>query len=442
MRKTLTVASAMSLVLASSAAAEPKADLVTKVAHSDNCTALNGTDPQETFLAVIASLLIEKAVTAGVKGLGKAMTKAGAPKETHGEGYGTSYFYKADIQGEPKLVRYARCVTIASGVRGGEGDAIGAGPSLSRGLGDDAINFLTASGFTRTPSFLLETRLVISEDKSAYRLQPVHAWIGAPMNKDGKLARDIVVTLSVVGPAATDPGEAISTRSFAFKRAALGPVPADVLKDMGSSWIPLPSLPEAATTRFAAAVQRKTDIATVEKEIADLTAEIAKPPAPARPPVRGATPAQAPTEPVKTPAQKRADAEERLKKLKAANLADKTYLAKLMPVTFRVDVHETADGNKVLAAIGDFLTDNADAISKPIVDRLDPEKRAAAKETAATQEQTLRIAAIEAVEAWQGAEADAEVSAGQKRIKKMKAATACRALRNEDFDDEVCAQVD
>lgn len=442
MRKTLRVALAASLVVASSATAEPKANLVTKVAHSDNCTAVNGADPQETFLAVVASLLIEKAVTAGVKGLGKAMTKAGAPKEVHGEAYGTSYFYKADIQGEPKLMRYARCITVVSGVSGGEGEAIGAGPGQSRGLGDDAINFLADVGFKKAPGFFMETRLVISEDRSAYRLQPVHAWVGEPLNKENKRDRDVVVTLSVMGPTATDPGEAISTRSFAFKRVQAGAVPADVLKGLGSSWIPLPSLPEEAKTRFAAAVQRKADIATVEKEIADLTAEIARPPAPVRPPVRGAAPAPTPEAPAKTPAQKKVDAEARLAKLKAANLADKTYLAKLMPVTFRVDVHETADGNKVLAAIGDFLTDNADAISKPIVDRLDPEKRAAAKETAATQEQALRIAAIEAVEAWQEAEADAEVSAGQKRIKKMKAASACRALRNEDFDDEVCAQAD
>jgi len=443
MRKTLTVAMVTSLALATAAQAKPKPNLVTKLAHSDNCTAVTGSDPEETILAAIAALLIEKAVTAGVKGLGKAMTKAGSPKDAHGLAYELSYFYRGDILAEPKLARFGRCLTIATGVQGGEGAVVGSEPGQTPGIRDDAVQFLTKWGFTKEPSYLMETRLVLSEDKSSYRLQPVFAWVGAPLNQE-KAERDVVVTLSVTGPTATDPGDAISTRSFAFKRVKQGQVSPAVLKDMGSTWIPLPTLPEAAATRFAAAVQRKADIATVEKEIAELTAEIAKPSAPPRPPVRGAAPAPTPasTEPVKTPTQKKAEAEARLVKLNAASQADKTYLAKLMPVTFRVDVHETADGNKVLAAIGDFLTGNADAISKPIVDRLDPEKRAAAKETAATHEQTLRIAAIEAVEAWQEAEADAEVSAGQKRIKKMKAASACRALRNEDFDDEVCAQAD
>lgn len=429
MRKFVTAAAIAAIVAPGVAQAAPKAAkpaLIAVVDHTEKCAVATQKGADEALPGAILSLVLGTVVDAGIKGLGKAMTKAGADKEVHVKDSLATYFYTGELGAEPKLKRKATCLRVVAGPKGGDGLPVGTASPQNADLGD-AATWVKESGFDRAPALYMETRMRLSDDRTAFQLVPVKAFIGKPLQ--GKAERDLVVTFSIVAPSVNDDGDVLATRGFALKRPTEGAMDTTVLEAMASDWIPLPTPTDAAKGRFEIAVQRQNDIADLEKVLAELNA----PPKPVttKP---GTKPAAKPPE----DPPKKADVEKRLGELKTAAKGDPAALASLMPVTLRVDVHETADGNKLLAAIGGFLTDNADKISEPILEEIDPAKRKAAAKTAATEAQSLRIAAIEAVEAWQTTDAGAESTEAQKRVKKLQAEGACRALRDAKLDDVAC----
>jgi hypothetical protein len=426
--KTLVASAAIAaLVLPGVAQSKPpKPPLIAVVDHTEEgCEDLSA-GAQQAVPEALLSLVLGKVVNAGVKGIGKAMTKAGSDKEVHIKGFKTSYFYTATLGDEPQLEQKSSCLRVVAGVKGGSGLPVGPPkPGENAALGDP-WGWVKAAGFDRAPHLYMETRTEISVDRTAFRLVPVKAFVGKAIQDDNSKERDLVVTFSITTPSADGDGDVLMTRSFSLKRPAEGPMDKTMLEAMASDWIPLPTPTEQAKSRFDVAVQRKKDIADLKKVLAELNA----PPKPPKPGAKPVTPAEEPP--------KKEEVQKRLDDLMKAAETDPKALESLMPVTVRVDVHETKDGNKLLAAIGGFLTDNADKISEPIVNELDPAARKAAAKTAATEEQALRIAVIEAVEAWQTTEANADATAGQKRVKKLQAEGACRALRDAKLDDVSC----
>ena len=83
---------------------------------------------------------------------------------------------------------------------------------------------------------------------------------------------------------------------------------------------------------------------------------------------------------------------------------------------------------------------NSTEITNPIYEAIDPGTRSTAAITAQTSDDTLRIAAIEAVTAYtaENAKTGIDRSDAKIRVAKIKADAACRGLRNGGFDDIIC----
>lgn len=429
MRTSITSVAIAALALSGVAQAQsraPKPPLIAVVDHTNEGCEDPSSGAQQALPAPLLSLVLGKVVNAGVKGIGKAMTEAGSDKEVHIKGFKTSYFYTGNLDDEPRLKPKSSCLRVVAGVKGGSGLPVGPPrPGVNAELGDP-WKWVETAGFDRAPHLYMETRTQISVDGTAFRLVPVKAFVGKAIQDEKKNERDLVVTFSITAPSVDGEGEVLMTRGFLLKRPAEGRMSKTVLEAMASDWIPLPTPTEQAKGRFDVAVQRKKDIADLKKVLAELNA----PPKPPKPGAKPVTPAEE--------SPKKEDVQKRLDDLEEAANADRKALESLMPVTVRVDVHETIDGNKLLAAIGQFLTENADKISEPIINEIDPAARKAAARTAVTEAQSLRIAAIEAVETWQTTEANADATPGQRRVKKLQAEGACRALRDAKLDDVSC----
>ena len=380
-------------ICVSSAEARPVPGLRAEVWHTATCEDTNVQSGDE-ILGAILTALIAPLVDAGVKGVVTALSKAGAPDETRVSGSAATAFYKGVVSADQTEIALARkdpCISFA--VDSTEVAARQRLPLSGDNVGPRGKAWLQSRNYTHAPRLYMESRIIVSPDRSAWRLVPVRAFVGEPLSESER-GRDLVITISVLGPSAETDGSALGTRSFAIKRAyANAALSSAQLAQLATGWMPLPALSEESETRTQAIVQRYADKKALDEQLASN----------------------------KLKGKQLNDAQASKARLEGLLQKDAKYLEALTPVTLKVDVLQTTDGNKALVAIGGFLNENSKAISDPIAAAVSPETRKTKREESAAAEDDARVAAIEAVETWKTGLSDPTKSPSARRIDEIRA---------------------
>jgi hypothetical protein len=371
------------------------------------------------------------------------LQKAGAPDEASVDGHSAATFYQQRTLSTDTAISLARahsCIVLAAGSGNGDGSTITDDSSAAKAFAQKAtqpmLGFLKDNGFTNAPSVLLAGAVELSPDHSAWRFTPEVLYLGTPLTTNSWIrgnGRDLVVTLTVSGPGATASDASIATRSIMIGRSFTSrPDTAydkSLLAGLATGWMPLPKPSDDVQERITAGNKRRDDRATMEKTLDDLQKQLAS----AAPAARGALSAKI----IKAKAE--------IADLNALISRDLALLDQVAPVTFSFDVKETRDGNKFIAGVGKFLSDNADEIAKPasdrIASRLDPDARTDAAILAVAAQDKLRVDAITAVSAWQTSKAGGE-DAYKQRVARIGAEGACMALKLKGFADPVCLELE
>lgn len=372
--------------------------------------------------AALLGVVLAPLIKAGIDGLGDALAKAGAKKDAHRIAYGDASFYAVTLSDAGAAVDLAPgCLVLAFGPAGG-----GSPPFEEMEATEAVTASLKEAGFAAAPAVYLEAGIEMSPDRTAFRLKPTYAWVGDPIGPAGAASRtrDLAISFSFMLPGPSDDAAALASRTVVLKGAGTRRLLDDAeLGRLRSSWMPIPPVPDAVTTRIGEASKRWGDHRRLQEARA----------------------APAGGKPTAADRGRLAEIARQTSLLEEAIAQDATYLAAVAPVNVRVDLHETRDGNALLAKLGGFLSGNAAGLAQPIADAADPVKRRAARaadiETAVAAdaaEGALRIAAITEVEALNATLADAASTPAQRRVAALTARAACRALELRRFADPAC----
>jgi hypothetical protein len=379
----------------------------------------------------LLGLLLPKLAESGLTYVGNAIAKAGAPVERHASASVSTSMYSLlgpaqpvavphhpdalEYDENPSLQLRNRCITAVFGLARPDATPRDIGVAAPTPLQPDGkaldaylIQEINQQ-FDPQRIAVIVAELKVSPDLTAFQFVPQYIeFAGALMDKKLDEERSAVFTISILPPGGTTEGAATAVRTFSFPDLSS---PKTVLgkqaEALQSSWIPLPAAPDPVKARITATSSRRSDY----NALADVLTSNAKP-----------------------DEQDKA----RLKQARLKGFIDKDndYLTAVAPVTFRVDLVETRPGSKFLVALGQALAANAKDLSTPISDALNPEKRATAAATEADNQDTLRIAAINAATDLQKAK-DAKDPNGL-RIAQIKAAAACRKLEAAGYADPAC----
>lgn len=372
------------------------------------------------LVAALLGLVLEPLIEAGIKGVGDALKKAGAPSDIHVTGSWSTYMYSmnSDPVGPSRPVTPTAdlndsCILVAFGpatndrkVDGKSLDLSGVTTVLNDQYElDPTLTQPIGSVLDRLKMTLIVARIVPSVEGSAFRLVPQYVKLGDAIRSGGaSTKRTIAVTFSLFPPSANSDGTATAVRTIAFvdvtDAKTLSHADAEAL---ATDWMPLPSIPDAAKTRAADATRRSDDLKALQLSL---------------------------LKPGLTTAQKRKIGDD-IKRMQALVNADQTFL--VTPMTWRADFHETGGGSKLLVALGGFLSSKAADFAKPIADSIDPTKA----EAKAQANDDLRIAAITDTDAYAKAAAGADAAAT--RIALIKAQSSCRRLEAAGFAEVVCS---
>ena len=247
------------------------------------------------------------------------------------------------------------------------------------------------------------------------RFIPKKVLVGEALSKKkgrSKKKRDLVTVISLQTPSQNGGGKAFAVATANFKDVTDGKfLNSSSLRHSGTGWMPLPAVPASVTTTLKANAKRQSDLATTIDTLSKTAAGSA------------------------THAQLTASKDALIKHI---NLDKK--LTRAAPITISASVVETQEGSKFLQKFGAFISKNSTEITNPIYEAIDPGTRSTAAITAQTSDDTLRIAAIEAVTAYtaENAKTGIDRSDAKIRVAKIKADAACRGLRNGGFDDIIC----
>ncbi|WP_404373694.1 hypothetical protein AB5I39_08525 [Sphingomonas sp. MMS24-J45] len=374
------------------------------------------------FIGALVALVLPSLIQAGIKGLGDGLQSLGKRTDVHVVAAQPSYFYRATLDpsdfSKPAVFGTgAGCVLVALGPRA-------SAPTMTAGevageLKDDAPLNGAGDGFgasiedrlgaalDRDRMTVMVVRIEVAPDGTAFRLVPQLVRIGAAIDGKHSKKRTLALTISVFAPSVGPDGTSLATRSFGFEDETaprtIGLVKARLL---ATSWMPMPSLSDPAKARLTAVQKRQDDLATATASGVN---------------------------PTLTPAQ-RQKASKDVTNLKAALAEDLIFLARLTPVTWRADFHETSGGSGLLTAIGKFLSDKSEAIAKPIAAEFDPKTAQAALD----EEDGLRIAAVTDVDAYVKAKA---AGGAALRIAQIKAQASCRKLEVAGYADAACLEL-
>ncbi len=382
----------------------------------------DGGEAQGLLLGLLGAIIAPLA-KAGVEGIGNALKKAGTPKDKHIISYGSGYFYSVtlDPTKSEKVIPSLKneCIVFAYGASNGRNLKSIDELAVSATAKTDIKNL----GFVTEPAIYAEFGMEVSKDRTAFRLDPKVIWVGRPVSKRGFASkkRDLIITVSFSFPS-TDDGSAFASRTVVLKGAPTSKLLTSAqLESLKSQWMPMPAMPQPISTRVQSTKQRLDDIQELRDELKDLDQTTSE-----------------------GKARKRVIDRE-IARLESYVTADGIFLAEVAPINTRVDLHETRDGDAVLSAIGSFLADNAEGISTPIVNTIDPNKIAEAKEadlsdavSAVTDENTVRVAAINEVAAWQEVLAKDDATEAQKRVARLRAERACKELALRGFSEVNC----
>ena len=423
-------------------AASGKKSSVTRVYVNSSCP---NYDKAESLGAIALGLFLEPLITAGIKGIGGAIKKAGEDKVTTVRGMETTHFYSLALgdgaQDETELNLRMGCLTVVHGQLSQSNDPKVQDQEVAAFLKRyptdiqkaDVFNYLSppdTSGDTQVFSddirFFVQYQVKLSDDLTAMRFIPIAALSGQRIGKDKKSKTDLVVVSSIQTPSngGADSAIAIATSNFAsiqvnkyFKQSEL--------KDMATGWMPLPAIPESVKSRVKANAKRRQDLQAFNDTVASLDTQIVD---------------ESDSKKKKDFIAKRAAAKKSIVRLKKLIELDKKAISNTAPITVKVSLTETQKGNEFLVKLGSYISDNSATIAKPIAEAIDPAKREAAKATEEDAEDTLRIAAIEAVAGHEAevAKSGSDRSESKIRVAKIKASQACRKLRAAGQDDVMC----
>lgn len=373
--------------------------------------------PQAGFVAALLGLVLEPLIEAGIKGVGDALKKAGAPSDIHVTGSKTTYMYAMNSGKvgptrpvSPTADLNDRCILVAFGpaadgrTTDGRSVEIPLAPPLdANGVLDKNLMPLFQSVFDTTKMTVLVANIEPSKDGSAFQLVPRYVDLGSAMRQGSATAkRTIAITFSLFPPGATADGTATAVRTIMFEDVTASKVIGRAAsRSFATDWIPLPAVSDPAKARATAAGKRADDLAALELS-------------------------RKPT--LKPDQLKKVDAD--IARLKPLVDADRLFL--VTPVTWRADLHETGGGSKLLVALGGFLTGKAADIAKPIADSIDLTKA----EARAGADDQLRIDAITAIDEYSKAVVAGDAAAT--RVALIKAQGACRRLEAGGFAEVSC----
>jgi hypothetical protein len=397
-------------------------------------------------------LLLPKAIEGGLRFIGSAIARAGAPVERHVWSRNPTSLYRVNTRDErssipnsqgssltkydeaPTIELARRCVIAVFGPAPAI-DPVSPLPELTPGEFDDRVPIASdgkfegelrsdlASYFDPQRTTVFVGALEVSPDRTAFRIVPQIIEIpGALRDRRLNRSRAVTVVLSMLPPGGTDEGAASVIRTFAFPNVS-GPhgLSEARAQAMGTGWISLPALPEEVEARVTATAKRSTDFNALSEAITKNEATITQ---------SGDAAERARAQ------QENARARAAQEELRVLIAGDRQYLAAVAPYTIRADLAETTPGNRFLQKLGALISGNAEAVADPIAAAIDPRRRAASAEEVAAAEDNLRIAAV--TEATALVEARVEGNASTIRIAEIKATSACRRLRAAGYSDPAC----
>lgn len=406
---------------------------------SSTCRAADGPAVEAGLLSGLLGIVLGPLIEAGVKGLGEAIAKAGAPSDIHSTGAVDTHLYKVgmplkaefelrkpgekveprSVPANPKLLFARSCVVAAVGPRASLSEGKDATPeSLAAAFQAEDVPPLAADGGLRVVDRLSGTldkgRMAVlvaspelARDGSAFRLVPQYVSVGQSFDRKEKQRR-VSFTLSISPPGALADGTATAVRTISFKNLT-GPRSwsSAEARLSATSWIPMPPVSDGVRTRISAATQRVSE-AYALREALD-----------------GG---------LQDPERRKAQADlDRLVKLLED---DRKYLKEVAPMTIRVDTHQIRPGSQFLVKLGNFLSGNAGKIATPVADALNPEKRAASAEADTQKVEALRIVAVT-----ESANLVKARTAGDKpaeQISQIKLGAACRQIAAAGFSEAAC----
>tara|TARA_R110002049_G_scaffold32139_4_gene107544 strand:- start:3274 stop:4506 length:1233 start_codon:yes stop_codon:yes gene_type:complete len=274
-----------------------------------------------------------------------------------------------------------------------------------------------------------------SDDKTAVKISPQFVLVGdlfEPKKHFASGERDIVLTLTIHGPDASGTGDAFSVASLTLPRVKAGTYydGADAYR-LASGWFPPAPLPKSVGEHISARDQAVQDLRDLKAIRASLQ--------------RSLTDGKDSKGQALTSESRHAleielvDADAEISRMGSLLDSDPPF-RRAAPITFRATLAETQDGVKYLSDIGDFLLKQKEALAAPVFDAIDPDTRRAAIEARADNKDTLRLAAIDAVDNFRKADATTgeDRSEAAVRSARIKAEGACRKLRQEGFSDIDC----
>lgn len=406
----------------------------------------------EALTEVLAGLFLAPLIESSIKGLGEAIKKAGEDQVTTRTATTVDHFYDITLGkkagDETKIGQNIGCITV---IYGQTSNATGQAAkevqkkfeerfkSVHSKLTSYATinNYLSpddpTSGnleFSDDVRFFAQYSIQLSEDKTALLLEPKMVLIGGPFAKpkgssSGK--RDIVLVVSFKLPSQGGGDEAFAVLTSNFSAVEDYTVQeGTALLGHSTGWMPMPPVPDNVATRLTANATRRIDLQSFVDLQEDLRTELES---------DGLTPAKR-----KELEKDKASAKRSAERLQKLISADQTAVELTAPVTITTSLVETQEGSKFLVNFGSFLSEKNKEISEPILEVIDPSKRKAAKAAEADTEDTLRVAAIEAVADYdtEDAKTGAARDEAKLRIAKIKAKQACRKLKAAGYEDISC----
>ncbi len=421
--------------LANPAHAKPVSSVVWTSTH---CKApVDGRPAELGIFATILSLVIGSAVEGGITAFGDAITKAGSPKDINSSTSRNVNLYRVSVpavddkpvSAQPQFAK--GCITMVFGPAAEIVPDVGrvAPRVLSNNFSKANIAPLKQDGtwnsdmlssiynsLDEAKTSVLVLGIQPSKDGTAFRLEPQFASIGAGF--DGKLKRrELNFTLSLLPPGGAADGAAIATRTVTFKNLTQPKIlSAEQAQDKTTSWIPLPALPESVSKRINATNIRLSEVFALKLAL--------------KPCQLGAV-GRCLFKP-----EEISKAEADVARLEKLLQKDQEDLQAVAPHTFKFHAKQTRPGSKFLMKLGQFLSDNAEKIGKPIVSQIDPTARAAAIEAETQKVETLRITAV--TEAAALAKATTEGDTAASRVATIKLGAACRQIEAAGFSDTAC----
>jgi len=411
---------------------------------------------------VFISLLLKTAIETTINGIGNALIKAGEKQKTQVQIDESTHFYavnwaKSALQTSEISLRNG-CITIVHGVlapppperapvaqlrervtdaekkliarfRPPEGslvDPIQVGQGYQYLAPSQSDSKEPILEFTDDIRFYGRFAVSRSDDLTALKLEPRAILIGdrfVPKKRGSSGKRDIVTTLGLHAPGQTGTAEAFALANVPFKNAKSGTYLAgEDASSLSSGWFPPAALPKSVQDRMKRWDTARRDLLALTDMKTSLQDELDA--------VNNGAITLTP-EKVRALNVKIAETDREIDRHERRHGNFSEPFSQASPITVRVTLTETQDGNKFLVDLGNTITSKSKEIAEPIFETFDPATRRANALTEANNESALRKAAILAVDAFNDADAITGTDRDETTVRstRIDAEVACRNLR-------------